>query len=70
MNGLNNGRSNTFIESACWPDDLRNNGTDFMFLWHYAVKKINKDGVEDINIVENSIYNSLNFTLLTLKNKS
>ena len=23
INSLTNGKSNTFMESACWPDDLR-----------------------------------------------
>lgn len=45
LNSLTDGRSNTFVESSSWPDDIKEEGIDFMDLWHYMPKPVNENGI-------------------------
>jgi len=58
MNDLTDGRSNTFAESACWPDDIKDT-IKFWNSWHYTNREINPDGLIVESNVEFNILNAL-----------
>ena len=39
------GLSNTFVDSACWADDLKTYGFDLAFNWHFINHPYNLDGL-------------------------
>jgi len=54
---LTHGTSNTFVESACWPDDIKSYGLEAMNDWHFVDQPYNPDGM--MNIIEFSNGNAL-----------
>lgn len=54
---LTHGISNTFVESACWPDDIKSYGLEAMNDWHFVDQPYNPDGM--MNIIEFSNGNAL-----------
>lgn len=55
--GLTHGTSDTFVESACWPDDIKSYGLEAMNDWHFVDQPYNPDGM--MNIIEFSNGNAL-----------
>ena len=47
---LTHNTSNTFVESACWPDDIKYYGLEAMNDWHFLNQPYNPDGF--MNIIE------------------
>ncbi len=45
LNTLTDGRSNDFISSAVWADDIKEPGMNFWDTWHYFDRPINPDGL-------------------------
>jgi hypothetical protein len=45
LNSLTDGRSNTFVESSVWPDDIKESGMNFMDNWHFTDKPVNPNGM-------------------------
>ena len=54
---LTHGTSDTFVESACWPDDIKVFNLQAMNDWHYVDQPYNPDGM--MNIIEYSNGNAL-----------
>ena len=54
---LTHNTSNTFVESACWPDDIKAYGLEAMNDWHFIDQPYNPDGM--MNIIEFSNGNAL-----------
>lgn len=52
LNPLTDGRSNSFIESASWPDDIKAPGMYFWNKWHFIDKVLNPNGLEDSAVME------------------
>ena len=51
LNKLSHGRISNFVESACWPDDLKAYSLQAMDDWHYINVPVNLTSVLDyINI--------------------
>jgi len=46
---LTHGDSNSFIESACWADDIRDFYMDAMTKWHYIDQPYNYDGLLELD---------------------
>jgi len=71
FNKLTDGRSNTFVESAVWADDIKNNGATLFNPYHYIDRIYDPDGLmpilkdknKDINVV-----NTLGWVQTILKN--
>jgi hypothetical protein len=42
---LSHGLANDMVESACWADDIRDYGLDFITTWHYQNRPYNVDGL-------------------------
>ena len=51
-NFLTHDDADTFVESACWPDDIKAYGLETMNDWHFVNQPYNPDGL--MNIVEYS----------------
>lgn len=45
---LSHGIANDMIESACWADDIRDYGLDFITTWHYQNRPFNVDGLINV----------------------
>ena len=52
------GMSTNWVESACYPDDIKANGAEYFNLWHYVNKPINEDGIGHDNPITPN-FNSL-----------
>jgi len=45
MNPLCNEKSLTFVQSAPWMDDIKEEETDFWYNWHYYDRPVNPQGL-------------------------
>lgn len=69
LNGaLSHGLDNTFVETACWADDIRYFGVDSMTLWHYIDRPYNLDGLLNATRSSINVLWGINQTISTLKN--
>ena len=44
LNSLTDGKSNTFVESAVWPDDIKKDQLDFFDSWHFYDRFFSPEG--------------------------
>jgi hypothetical protein len=67
INSLTNGKSNSFIESACWPDDLKGAKMNFWDNWHFVDRIFNVDGLDSTGMYkEINVLFGLNQTMAIL----
>jgi len=60
MNPLCNNKSLTFVQSAPWMDDIKEEETDFWYNWHYYDRPVNPQGLFLTQSEDEAVFNAVN----------
>ncbi len=59
LNPVSTNKSQDFVQSASWMDDIKSTSTNFWENWHYYDRPVNSQGLYILYDYQSSVFNSV-----------